>query len=90
MQGTPSDAVLLCYDEEIPYLTQHKLIPVGKRADLVTEAHRLFSALREADRMGASVIYAHLPTSDGLGLALYNRMLRAAAHTVRYIGKEEV
>lgn len=90
MQESPLDAVLLCYDEEIPCLSKHKIISVGKRSDLVTEAHRLFSALREADRQGASIIYAHLPTSDGLGLALYNRMLRAAAHTVRHIGKEEV
>lgn len=90
MQKAPTDAVLLCYDEEIPHLSQHKIISVGKKADLATEAHRLFSALREADRQAASVIYAHLPPSDGLGLALYNRMLRAAAHTVRHIGKEEV
>lgn len=91
MRSAPNDAVLLCYDEEIPYLSQHKIIPLGKRSDIETEAHRLFSALREADRQGASVIYAHLPSSsDGLGLALYNRMLRAAAHTIRHIEKKDL
>ncbi len=82
MKSSPESAVLLCYDSEVASLNGHRLIPVGEPTDLSDEAHRLFSALREADRLGASVIYAHLPPRDGLGLALYNRMLRAAAHTV--------
>ena len=76
---------ILCYDEEIPALSSAGLIPVGKRDDLRTQAHRLFTALRQADRSDATVIYAHLPPQEGLGLALYNRMIRAAAHTVREI-----
>ncbi|MBR2479648.1 MAG: threonylcarbamoyl-AMP synthase [Clostridia bacterium] len=83
MKSSPSSAVLLCYDEEVDALEKdHRLIAVGRKNDLASVAHRLFSALREADRLGASVNYAHLPPRDGLGLALYNRMLRAAAHTV--------
>lgn len=76
---------VLCYDEEIPHLAPAGLIPVGARDDLQTQAHRLFAALRQADRSGAEIIYAHLPPMEGLGLALYNRMIRAAAHTVRTI-----
>lgn len=88
MKKAPADAVLLCYDSEASELSDHRTIPVGNETDLSCEAHRLFSALREADRMGASVIYAHLPPKTGIGLALYNRMLRAAAHTILYIDKE--
>ena len=80
-----TDCAILCYDEELPLLAPQKLISVGSRADLSTQAHRLFHALRDADRLGASVIYAHLPPLDGIGLALYNRMIRAAAHTVREV-----
>ena len=76
---------ILCYDEECAALAPEGLIPVGARDDLATQAHRLFTALRQADRSGAEIIYAHLPPQDGLGLALYNRMIRAAAHTVREI-----
>jgi hypothetical protein len=72
-------------DDETDELEGHKLIPIGSRNDLTSEAHKLFSALRDADRMSASVIYGHLPPQDGIGLALYNRMLRAAAHTVKHI-----
>lgn len=76
---------ILCYDEECAALSPKGLIPVGAREDLATQAHRLFTALRQADRSDAEIIYAHLPPQDGLGLALYNRMIRAAAHTVREI-----
>ena len=88
MKSSPSSAVILCYDGEVDVLkSTHRLIPVGDKDDLASVAHKLFSALREADRLGASVIYAHLPPCEGLGLALYNRMLRAAAHTVLNIEK---
>lgn len=76
---------ILCYDEEVGALAPGRLLPVGARRDLATQAHRLFARLREADTTDASVIYAHLPPMDGLGLALYNRMIRAAAHTVRKV-----
>ena len=74
---------ILCYDEETAKLCGNGLFPVGKREDLAAQAHMLFHALREADHTDAEIIYAHLPPMEGLGLALYNRMIRAAAHTVR-------
>ena len=73
---------ILCYLEEIPHLKDIHLFPVGGQNDLPTQAHSLFSLLREADKVRADVMYAHLPSTDGLGLALYTRMIRAAAHTV--------
>ena len=76
---------VLCYDEENSQLGDGVLIPIGKRDDLSSHAHRLFSALREADKTDCEVIYAHLPKKDGLGLALYNRMIRAAAHTIKKV-----
>ena len=76
---------ILCYLEEMPQLKDENLFLVGARDDLVTQAHTLFSLLREADKTSASIIYAHLPPRDGLGLALYNRLIRAAAHTVKNI-----
>ena len=80
-QGEASCAIL-CYDEEVPFLAPERLLPVGRREDVETHAKTLFARLREADGTGAEIIYAHLPAKEGLGLALYNRMIRAAAHTV--------
>lgn len=54
----------------------------GSRSDLAEQAHRLFGILRDADKCDYDVIYAPLPDKDGIGLALYNRMIRAAAHDI--------
>ena len=75
---------ILCYLEEVPHLKDH-LFPVGAKDDLAAQAHCLFSLLREADKAGAEIMYAHLPDKSGLGLALYNRMIRAAAHTIQKV-----
>ena len=76
---------ILCYNEELPLLRPERLFPVGARGDLAAQAQSLFRLLRQADGEGAEVIYAHLPPQTGLGLALYNRMIRAAAHTVKKV-----
>lgn len=76
---------ILCYDEEVEHLRYERLIPIGARDDLSKQAENLFSALREADTLDGDVIYAHLPKKEGIGLALYNRMIRAAAHTIKKI-----
>ena len=77
------DCAILCYDEEVPSLSPRHLFPVGTKDDLSSQGKALFHALREADDEDVHIIYAHLPPKEGLGLALYNRMIRAAAHTVR-------
>ncbi len=76
---------VLCFDEEKGALGDELCINIGRRSDLAAHAKSLFSALRAADTMGADIIYAHLPPLDGIGLALYNRMIRAAAHTIKKI-----
>ena len=76
---------VLCYNEEIPSLQKAILLPVGDAEDLPSHAKLLFRQLREADRRHPEIIYAHLPPKEGLGLALYNRMIRAAAHTIEHI-----
>lgn len=76
---------ILCYDEEVAFLKNENLLPCGARNDLALQAHRLFTDLRNADKLGCDIIYAHMPPKNGLGLALYNRMIRAAAHTVKKV-----
>ncbi len=74
---------ILCYDEETKKYKNSILLPIGKKDDITSHAKKLFSNLRKADKYSPDVIYAHIPSKDGLGLALYNRMIRAAAHTVK-------
>ncbi len=57
-----------------------KALPYGKTAK--AEANELFSSLRRADELGASKIYVEAPNKEGMGLAVYNRLIRAAAFKV--------
>ena len=74
--------VIICYDEELEYLRNERVISIGAKDDLDSQAHSLFAALRLADQADGDIVYAHLPSKDGVGLALYNRLIRAAAHTI--------
>lgn len=76
------NCAILCYDEEAKLLENRLLLPIGRRGDLKMHAKMLFARLRECDSLSPDIIYAHIPDKEGLGLALYNRMIRAAAHTV--------
>ncbi len=73
---------ILCYDEEAELLENSLLLPIGKRDDKNSHAKMLFAGLRKCDSLSPDIIYAHIPDKEGLGLALYNRMIRAASHTV--------
>ena len=46
------------------------------------QAHALFETLRLLDEMGAKTVYARCPSAEGVGLAVYNRILRAAGFCV--------
>ena len=71
----------LCFDGEegaleVPYLTY------GARTDAAAQAHRVFDALRQLDDAGWPLVYAACPAETGVGLAVYNRLLRAAGFEV--------
>ncbi len=84
---------VLCYNEELPLyreiLSEESCFPFGEAHDEATQAHNLFTLLREVDKLNFNAIYAPLPRKSGLGMALYNRMIRAAAHQIIHIEEEE-
>ena len=47
-------------------------------------AARLFYFLRKADEDGADTVFAQLPESSGIGVALFNRLYKSAGGTVIY------
>lgn len=71
----------LCFSEDVPAL-EVPVICYGGKDDADEQAHALFDALRRLDDEGAKEVYAHCPAKDGVGLAVYNRLLRAAAFQV--------
>lgn len=84
---TGGKCAVICYDGEEKLIGEKNVITIGAKNDLASHGKHLFTSLRVADTFGCEIIYAHLPSKEGLGLALYNRMIRAAAHTVKKIQK---
>lgn len=78
--NSDNKTAVLCYDEEKESFKNYILL--GKRDDEAAHAHRLFTCLREADEIGYTRVYAHCPKPEGIGLAVYNRILRAAAFNI--------
>ena len=46
------------------------------------QAQQIFSKLRELDDRGAHKVYVRAPKPEGIGLAVYNRLIRAAGFEV--------
>ena len=73
-----SDEALLAFGHDVP---RHvgPFFNLSEAGDLLEAAANLFSALRELDRSGARAIAVmHIP-NDGLGEAINDRLVRAAA-----------
>ncbi len=75
---TPNCYALVFDGEEsglpIPYLTY------GKNS--AEQAKQLFDCLRRCDEKGAETVYVRAPERYGIGLAVYNRLIRAAGFEV--------
>ena len=76
------DCAALCYDEDVKSIAA-PTVSLGAEADLKEQAQALFDALRAVDEIdGVNTVYAHCPIAEGVGMALYNRLIRAAAFRV--------
>lgn len=75
------EAVALCFQGEEPLLDV-PCVPFGRAEDALSQAHDLFAALHRLDAIGAKTVYARMPRRNGVGLAVYNRLIRAAAFRV--------
>lgn len=58
----------------------------GGEEDCGEQARELFDALRRLDEMQAKTVYARCPEPKGVGLAVYNRLIRAAGFEVLSVG----
>ncbi|MBQ9516343.1 MAG: threonylcarbamoyl-AMP synthase [Ruminococcus sp.] len=81
-QKRDGNVAALCYTEDIGKIDA-PVISLGSENDQKQQAQALFDALRAVDEIdGVEVVYAHCPSADGVGMALYNRLIRAAAFRV--------
>ena len=72
--------LILALDGHIPAYGDRRALSLG--ADAAGMAHALFDALRKADDLGADAIFSEAVPADGVGLAVMNRLGRAAAFHV--------
>lgn len=83
--------VLLCAEDIAqlqPILSAHAALieALGSEADLAQIAHNLYAALRRLDARAPQVILARDFGAEGLGLALHDRLTRAASGNVAWLG----
>lgn len=74
------NAFVLCFvgeEKNFPHAVTY-----GREDDGLSQANRLFDALRELDEQGANTVYARCPALSGVGLAVYNRLIRAAGFKI--------
>ncbi len=72
----------LCCDEDLLLLSV-KTVSLGRRGDYLTHARHLFDCLRRIDENPTvHTVYSRLPSTNGVGLAVYNRLIRAAGFEV--------
>lgn len=67
----------LCFSGEEKYVSI-PCLNFGSRDNPKDQAHALFYSFRCFDELGAKRVFVREPSSEGIGLGVYNRLLRAA------------
>lgn len=74
----PSEPIaVMCFSGEERYFDAETVIAYGKRGDAEEQGAHLFEVLRKLDEERFSRIYVCVEHTDGVGLAVYNRLLRS-------------
>ena len=78
------DVALLSFDEhrEKIVISDSRFISLGSKDNLEEIAKNIYSALRKADGINADVILIEGVKREGIGIAIMNRLLRAACYDI--------
>ena len=77
-------ACVMCFSEHTAALAKWHPHDIGSRSEPEEVAHRLFDTLRRLDTEGMDVIFSEVVAPEGIGLAVMNRLGRAASfHTIQ-------
>ena len=71
----------LCFTGEAARLP-FPCVEYGREGDGADQSKHIFRCLRALDEQGDQVVYARCPEKDGVSMAVYNRLIRAAAFRV--------
>lgn len=82
---------VICFDEYAHLFSAQEVHKLGPSDDKQVQAQRVFDALRTFDNSSVTEIYAQCPDSRGLGLAIGNRLKKAAGfHVVEASGERVI
>lgn len=73
---------ILTTEENQKFYQADHVFACGKRSDLTTVASTLYEALRFFNRTDVDIIYSEMFPNEGVGVAVMNRLLKAAGHRV--------
>lgn len=79
--NSKNDCAAICFEEEYYSISIPK-ISYGSKRNESTLAQNVFSCLRDIDSFDVKEVYIHAPSKDGVGLAVYNRLIRACGFEV--------
>ncbi|MBQ1242129.1 MAG: threonylcarbamoyl-AMP synthase [Oscillospiraceae bacterium] len=77
LANAPKESGIICFEEFLP-LFAGEVRSLGRSDDKGAQAQRVFAALRTFDETSVPCIFAQCPDSSGLGLAIGNRLKKAA------------
>lgn len=78
-----TDFAVICYKDDTELQNKGKAFILGDESNSEEQASRLFACLRECDKdKSIKAIYARMPKKDGVGLAVYNRLIKAAGFKI--------
>ena len=86
---TPGAGVI-CFDEYADLFRGMEVHTLGPSGDKLVQAQRVFDALRTFDNSNVTEIYTQCPDNRGLGLAIGNRLKKAAGFHVVEADSERV
>ena len=75
-------AGIICFDEYADLFRGMEVHTLGPSGDKLVQAQRVFDALRTFDNSDVTEIYTQCPDNRGLGLAIGNRLKKAAGFHV--------
>ena len=80
---------VLCFDEFTHLFPKQVVTKLGTAKDPAEQARHVFDALRFFDGTDVTVIWAQCPDETGVGLAVANRLNKAAGFHIIDLTKEE-
>ena len=80
---------VICFDEYADQFFSGVIKTIGSSYDVSEQARRVFDALRAFDDTDVTAIFAQCPDDTGLGLAVANRLKKAAGFQIVDVGEAE-